>query len=109
MNTTDILNKLSEMGLPADIVSQISEKIASGTDFLTLVQENGLQNAISSLGIDVSNLTNIDFSSFGNVSELFGQDVDGDGLTGFAEIQDTISDKISEGGGILDQIKNLFK
>lgn len=107
MNTNEILSKLSEIGLGENIISQISEKIASGTDFLALVQENGLQNAISSLGIDVSNLTNIDFSAF-PAADLIGIDTDGDGLTGMDEISDTISDSLGDAGGIFDKIKSFF-
>ncbi len=95
MNTTDLLAKLQEIGLPADIISMISDKIASGTDILGQIQEFGLEGMLTNLGVDISSLTNVDFGAFGSVAEVFGQDIDGDGMTGTAEIADTLTDNIS--------------
>lgn len=107
MNTTEILSKLSEMGLPENIISFISEKIASGVDIASMIQNSGVEGMLSSLGIDVSGLTNIDFSSF-PAADFFGVDTDGDGLTGMDEISDTISDSLGDAGGIFDKIKSFF-
>lgn len=118
MNATELLTKLQDMGLPADIVSKISEKIDSGVDVMGQLQSQGLEGMLSGMGVDLSALKNIDMSSFGAVSELFGHDADGDGVTGVSEVANSIKDTISSSvteklpestGGILDMIKGFFK
>lgn len=108
MQTNILLSKLAEIGLPDNVISLISEKISSGENVTNQIQKNGLEQMLTSFGVDTASLANVDFSRFSIISEILGNDVDGDRKTGIDEVVDTFSTE-SKSTSILDSIKNFFK
>lgn len=108
MNATLVLEKLKSLGVPADTIDAIEQKLDSG--MLGDIQTLGLKGALDKNGIDTSKLPDIgldDVKNFG--AELMGKDVDGDGKTGLAEVVDTAQDAFAKvkDSGLADKVKDV--
>jgi len=85
----DIIKKLLAGGVSNDIVEQL--KAGLGNTFETELVNNGLKVAAEKIGIDTTNLPNIDFKNLKQVAqELIGKDIDKDGKTGITEALDHV-------------------
>ena len=85
----DIIKKLLAGGVSNDIVEQL--KAGLGNTFETELVNNGLKAAAEKIGIDTTNLPNIDLKNLKQVAqELIGKDIDKDGKTGITETLDHV-------------------
>jgi hypothetical protein len=116
----DLINKLIAGGVSPDMIEQL--KSGLGDKFESEIISGGLKSAASKLGIDTTNLPEIDYkNAMEAVQELMGKDVDGDGETGISEaientqevIKNTDMTALKEfatqnAGGILAKIKGFI-
>ncbi|NRH20914.1 hypothetical protein HOO68_02630 [Candidatus Gracilibacteria bacterium] len=116
----EILKKLTAGGVSEDIINKL--KVGLGNTFETELVTNGLKLAAEKVGIDSTNLPQIDFHNISEAAqELAGKDTDGDGKTGVAEALENVEeafknsnvkevkDTVVEGAqGFFAKIKGFF-
>ena len=116
----DIIKKFMASGVSADMIEKL--KSGLGDKFESSIATMGLKGAAAKLGLDTTDLPDIDFkNAMEAVQELMGKDVDGDGKTGISEAMDNAKEamkntdmtKVKEfatknAGGIFAKIKGLF-
>jgi hypothetical protein len=84
----EIVKKLTASGVSSDMVEKL--KSGLGNTFETEIMTSGLKAAAAKVGIDTTDLPDIDFKdAMAGVQELMGKDVDGDGKTGISEAVDS--------------------
>jgi len=84
----NIINKLLESGIPKDTIDKL--RTGLGNTFETELVTSGLRAAALKVGIDITDLPDIDFQEAkAGAQELMGKDVDGDGKTGISEAMDS--------------------
>lgn len=111
MNAEDVLKKLQDLGVPAEVITVVQEKVSSGADLLGDIQSQGIQATLAQYGVDTSKLPNIDLTEVTGVAQdMLGiKDTDGDGKTGFAEVTETAEQFVAQ-TGLADeatQVKNI--
>jgi hypothetical protein len=127
MNPTDIKNKLTNAGVPAAIVDKL--ETALGDKLEGELISGGLKAAAAKVGIDTTDLPDIDFkNALEAVEEATGMDMnrdgkvgDGDNNTGLTEVVENAKEAIAntdiaevkefaqkQGTGILAKIKSFF-
>jgi hypothetical protein len=80
----DIIKKLTAGGVSADMIEKL--KSGLGDKFESSITTLGLKGAAEKLGLDTTDLPEIDFKNVMEAAqELMGKDVDGDGKTGISE------------------------
>lgn len=100
----DIMKKLSDAGVPAGIIESLQSKL--GNTFQTEILKNGLKATAAKVGIDVTNLPDIDFKDLSEAyQELTGKDVDGDGKTGIMEAVENVKEAAAHTD--MSKVKNL--
>ena len=116
----DIIKKLSAGGVSADMIEKL--KSGLGDKFESSIATMGLKGAAAKLGLDTTDLPEIDFkNAMEAVQELMGKDVDGDEKTGVSEavenakeaMKNTDMTKVKEfaqknAGGLITKIKGFF-
>ena len=103
----DIIKKLLAGGVSNDIVEQL--KAGLGNTFETELVNNGLKAAAEKIGIDTTNLPNIDFKNLKQVAqELIGKDIDKDKKTWVNEAVNTIKDITSSEYGFWNKCRKFF-
>ena len=116
----EIIKKLNSSGVSPDIIEQL--KAGLGNTFETELVTNGLKAAAAKVGIDATDLPEIDFKdAIAGVQELMGKDVDGDGKTGISEAVDSFKKAAAKtdmkkvgkfaqknAGGLITKIKGFF-
>lgn len=90
----EILKKLTAGGVSEDIIEKL--KVGLGNTFETELVTNGLKLAAEKVGIDPTNLPQIDFHNISEAAqELVGKDADGDKKTGVAEALQDVEEAFS--------------
>ena len=80
----DISKKLVSAGVSPEIIQKL--KTSLGNTFETELVTDWLQAAAKKIGLDTTDLPNIDFkSALHAIQELSGKDADGDNKTGISE------------------------
>lgn len=116
----DIIKKLSDAWVPTEIISNLQDKL--GESFQSELMKNWLYATAQKLGIDTSNLPNIDFTDVREAfQELSGTDIDWDGKTGIGEAIENIQEAVQksdtkdaqpadqvEDTGFIAKIKSFF-
>jgi hypothetical protein len=115
----EMIKKLIDGGVSADMVEKL--KSGLGDKFESSIATMGLKGAAEKLGLDTTDLPDIDFKNVMEAAqELMGKDVDGDGKTGISEAMDNAKEamantdmtKVKEFaqknvGGIMTKIKGF--
>jgi uncharacterized protein YoaH (UPF0181 family) len=116
----DLIKKLMASGVSSDMIEQL--KSGLGDKFESEIMAGGLKSAAAKLGIDTTDLPEIDYkNAMEAVQELMGKDVDGDGKTGISEAMDNAKEAMKNtdmtqvkdfaaknAGGIFAKIKGLL-
>jgi hypothetical protein len=116
----DIIKKLMAGGVSADMIEKL--KSGLGDKFESSIATMGLKGAAEKLGLDTTDLPDIDFKNVMEAAqELMGKDVDGDGKTGVSEAVDNVKEAMANtdmtevkafaqknGAGIIAKIKSFF-
>ena len=116
----DIIKKFMASGVSADMIEKL--KSGLGDKFESSIATMGLKGAAAKLGLDTTDLPDIDFkNAMEAVQELMGKDVDGDGKTGISEAMDNAKEAMKNTdmaevkafaqknvGGVFAKIKGLF-
>ena len=90
----EILEKLSAAGVSTDIIEKL--KSGFGENLQSELLSGGLQGAAEKLGIDTSNLPNVDFANLWEAAqELMWTDVDGDGATWVGEAMSNLQEAMA--------------
>ena len=80
----EVIKKLTAGGVSADMIEK--PKSGLGDKFESSITALGLKGAAEKLGLDTTDLPEIDFKNVMEAAqELIGKDVDGDGKTGISE------------------------
>jgi hypothetical protein len=116
----EIIKKLTAGGVSADMIEKL--KSGLGDNFESSIATMGLKGAAEKLGLDTTNLPDIDFKNLAEAAqELMGKDVDGDGKTGISEAVENAKEAMANtdmtevkafaqknGAGIIAKIKSFF-
>lgn len=103
----NVIKRLLAGGVSNDIIEQL--KAWLGNTFETELVNNGLKAAWEKIGIDPTDLPNIDFKNLKQVAqELIGKDVDGDGKTGIVEAIENIGEITQKKVGFFAKLKKFF-
>ena len=87
----EILKKLADAGLAPDMIEKLQTGL--GETFESTLLSGGLKAAAEKVGIDTTNLPEIDFTNMAEAAkEFMGTDVDGDGKTGIMEAVDNLKE-----------------
>lgn len=90
----DIIKKLTASGVSSDMIDKL--KSGLGDKFESSIASMGLKGAAEKLGLDTTDLPEIDFkNAMEAVQELMGKDVDGDGKTGISEAMDNAKEALA--------------
>jgi hypothetical protein len=90
----DIIKKLMAGGVSTDMIEKL--KSGLGDKFESEIMSGGLKSAAAKLGLDTTNLPDIDFKNVMEAAqELMGKDVDGDGKTGMSEAVDNVKEAMA--------------
>jgi hypothetical protein len=116
----EIIKKLTASGVSADMIEKL--KGGLGDKFESSLTTMGLKAAAAKVGIDTTDLPDIDFKNVMEAAqELMGKDVDGDGKTGISEAVENAKEAMANtdmkevkefaqknATGIFAKIKSLF-
>ena len=116
----EIIKKLMAGGVSTDMIEKL--KSGLGDKFESSIATMGLKGAAAKLGLDTTDLPDIDFKNVMEAAqELMGKDVDGDGKTGISEAVENAKEAMANtdmaevkafaqknAGGIFAKIKSLF-
>jgi hypothetical protein len=90
----EIIKKLTAGGVSADMIEKL--KSGLGDKFESSITTLGLKGAAEKLGLDTTDLPEIDFKNVMEAAqELMGKDVDGDGKTGMSEAVDNVKEAMA--------------
>lgn len=100
----DIIKKLKASGISSDIIEKL--KSGLGDKFESSIMSDGFKAAAAKVGIDTTDLPEIDFkNAMEAIKEFIGKDVDGDGKTGISEAIDNVKDAVKNTD--MDQVKQF--
>jgi hypothetical protein len=116
----EIIKKLMAGGVSTDMIEKL--KLGLGDKFESSIATMGLKGAAAKLGLDTTDLPDIDFkNAMEAVQELMGKDVDGDGKTGISEALDNAKEAMANtdmtkvkdfasknAGGMIGKIKGFL-